>query len=194
MYFTFDVDGFPTGFYRSDMHTNIPAGAVEISDSQYFDLVSNPGRRRWDAGIGDVIVFNPPPIDAGSAKSAARALIDIAAERARLRFITSGAGQAMVYQRKEVQARACLAAYDAANPPPAGAYPALEAEVGINGTDVLAVAQVVVAVADSWGAIADQIEALRLRAKKAIATVPDDAPDLEAQIAAIESGIVWPAP
>lgn len=193
MYVTFDVDGAPTGFYLADIHADIPVDAIEISDVQHLDMIRNPGRRRWDAGIGDVIVFNPP-VDAGASKAAARARIDTAAEYARLRFITPGAGQALIYQRKESQARACLAAHAANNPPALGAYPALDAEVGITGADTLGVAQVVVGLADAWGAIADQIEALRLAAKAAIAAVPDDAPDLEAQIAAIEAGIVWPAP
>lgn len=141
----------------------------------------------------DALPSPPVPLP-GIIKRAARSRIDGAAERARLQWITPGAGQALVYQRKETQARACLVAHDVNNPPPTGAYPALDIEVGITGADTRAVAQTVVALADQWGAIADAIEAQRLSAKAAIAAIPDNAADIEAQIAAIEAGIVWPTP
>lgn len=191
---THNGNGDITGFYDPRIHGDkLPADAVELTDEEWLDCINNPGRRRIDPATRRVIPY-APPIDAATVKAAAKRAVDQTAEKVRLRHITPGDGQSLVYARKEAQARACLAAHDAANPPPAGAYPALEAEIGINGADVLAVAQVVVGLADAWGAIADQIEALRLSAKAAIAAVPDDAPDLEAQIAAIEASIVWPAP
>lgn len=129
------------------------------------------------------------PTPAGLAVDAARVEIDRAAEGARLQFISPGAGQAMAYQRKADQARACLAAYDAQTPPPAGLYPALEAEVGITAADVVGVATVVAGLAEAWAAVADAIEAIRLAAKRDVAAAASDE-DRTALVAAL----VWPAP
>lgn len=115
--------------------------------------------------------------------------IDMAAENARLAFITAGAGQALAYQRKEAQARECLANYDTENEPTEGTYPALDAEVEITAATVVGVATVVVASADAWAAIGDAIEATRLGAKKAVDEAADDA-----AIAAILAGLSWPSP
>lgn len=115
--------------------------------------------------------------------------IDRQAEAARTRFITAGSGQALVYWRKGQQARECLAAHDAQNPPAAGKYPALEAEVGITGETVLAVAQVIADIEEGWAQVADAIETIRLAAKRAV----EDAP-APPQIAAVIEGLVWPAP
>jgi hypothetical protein len=136
----------------------------------------------------------PPEMAAdvlASCKAGAIARIDREAEVARLAYITDGAGQALVYRRKSDQARACLAAYDTQNPPPAGMFPALEAEVGITGADVIEVATTVANLETAWGAVADSIEAIRLGAKRDIenpsTTTPGD-------VAAILAAIVWPTP
>lgn len=128
-----------------------------------------------------------PPL--AQCRAEAISQIDRAAETARLAFITDGAGQALVYRRKSDQARACLAQYDAQNQPPAGMFPALEAEVGITAADVVDVAATVVALEDAWAAIADAIEAIRLGAKRDVGLAPT--PNT---INNIVSAIVWPTP
>ncbi|MAO56583.1 MAG: hypothetical protein CMM61_12915 [Rhodospirillaceae bacterium] len=120
----------------------------------------------------------------------ALAKVDIDAEAARLQFITPGAGQALVYQRKEAQARACLAAHDEQNPPSTGDFPALDAEVGITAADILGVAAAVVAQAEAWAPIGDLIEATRLSAKAAIVAANGD----QTAITAVLDGLSWPAP
>lgn len=151
--------------------------AIEVETGYTYDA---------EAGVASPVI-EPRPIAEVQAEACAK--IDAAAETARLAFITPGAGQALVYQRKEAQARACLAAYDAQNQPPAGTYPALEAEVGITGADTVGVATVVAGMADAWAAIGDSIEAIRLGAKKAVgeAAAPADIPPI---VAAVE----WPSP
>ncbi len=122
-------------------------------------------------------------------KAEIKASIDGAAEASRLQYITAGAGQALAYQRKEAQARDCLANYTEQSPPSAGAYPALDGEVDITADSILGVAAIVVATADGWAAIADTIETTRLGGKKDV----DDAADVAAAYAVLDA-ITWPAP
>ena len=98
-------------------------------------------------------------------KVAAAADIDAQAERLRLTLITPGAGQALVYERK--RAEAVRMAGDA-DPQPAD-YPLLAAEVGITAPSLVEVGAAVRAMASDWIAAAAAIEAVRLRAKAAIA-------------------------
>ncbi len=127
--------------------------------------------------------------DLATVKTEIKARIDGAAETARLQFITAGAGQALAYQRKEAQARDCLATYDEQSPPSEGTYPALDGEVDITADSILGVAAIVVATADGWAAIADTIETTRLGGKKDV----DDAADVAAAYAVLDA-ITWPAP
>lgn len=146
--------------------------------SKAYDIQADTVTKQWT-------------VDLDLLKAAVCNKIDADAEARRLTIITPGAGQAQVYQRKGDQARDCLTNYDAQNPPPAGTYPALEAEVGITGADVLAVATVVKDLEDAWGTVADAIEAVRLGAKR---DVEDSATTTPAQIQAILEAIVWPQP
>lgn len=127
--------------------------------------------------------------DLATVKTEIKASIDGAAEASRLQYITAGAGQALAYQRKEAQARDCLANYDEQSPPTEGTYPALDGEVDITADSILGVATIVVATADGWAAIADTIETTRLGSKKDV----DDAADVAAAYAVLDA-ITWPAP
>jgi hypothetical protein len=114
-------------------------------------------------------------------KDRAKAQIDAEAERQRLRWITPGAGQAMTYARKVEQAKAVLAAVD---PQPAD-YPMLAASIGIDGADIVGVANTVVAMDAAWEQIGAAIEAARLTAKQEI--------DGAGSVAAVEAvEVVWP--
>ena len=106
-------------------------------------------------------------------KETLRRGVDAAAEQTRLRYITPGTGQAMVYLAKEEEARAVLALQ---GPPVAGQYPLLEADVGIGAADsVVAAAQTVATLAAQWRMIAAAIETTRLGAKAAITKAKDEA-------------------
>lgn len=111
-----------------------------------------------------------------------KADIDEAAERARLKYITPGAGQAMTYAEKAAQARQCLAAAD----PQEADYPLLAAEIGITAASLVDVAAVVVAAHSAWIEIGAAIEGIRLQAKAAV----DVAEDAAAVHAAADVG--WP--
>lgn len=118
----------------------------------------------------------PPPVT-GTAldglKEALKRGIDTSAEQARLRYITPGTGQAMVYLAKEDEAKAVLALQGAV---PTNVYRLLEADVAVGiAADVTAAAQQVITLAAQWRAVAAMIEGVRLGAKAAITAAPDEA-------------------
>lgn len=116
--------------------------------------------------------------------------IDIAAEAVRLRYITAGAGQAMVYQRKGEEARR-FAAWRADNAlpamPEAGSFPILEASVGIEGDTIDVIASLVASMEGQWLWVAAQIERERLSTKAEIAAAAT-----EAGARAARAAVVWP--
>ena len=98
-------------------------------------------------------------------KAAAAADIDTQAEQQRQRYLTPGAGQALVYERKRAEAERMAGD---AEPQPTD-YPLLAAEVGITASTLAGVGAAVRAMASDWIAAAAAIEAVRLRAKLQIA-------------------------
>ncbi|HEX2753706.1 MAG TPA: hypothetical protein VHP34_11500 [Alphaproteobacteria bacterium] len=57
---TFDVEGFPTGFYPDDIWpSGYPAEAVEVSEAQWLEFISNAGLRKW--ADGQVVEHVPTP-------------------------------------------------------------------------------------------------------------------------------------
>lgn len=187
----------PTNWYwiREDgaIYSSASRGIVETDDDAFVAWRSTgatptPYPRdisgaESEAALQDVL--SPYGIYVGLAqvKAGLKAKIDAAAEAERLRYITGGAGQAMTYQRKADEARACLTATD---PMPAD-YPMLAAEIGISAEDLAGVAQIVNAAYEAWLAVGSQIEAERLGTKAAI----DAATTVEEASAAAEA-VVWP--
>lgn len=121
--------------------------------------------------------------DLAQMKSRAMVEIDAAAEAARRRFITTGAGQAMEYMATEAEARA----FDAGGP---GPFPFLQAEADALGGDATLsqVSAAVLAQVVAWRAAGAEIKRLRRAAKMAI-----DAAETPADVAAA-TAIDWPAP
>jgi hypothetical protein len=83
---TLDPDGLPSGFYHPDVHPELfeqvgdelrPRGpiaaAVPVSDEDWQDLVSHPGRRRIENGR--VVAIEPPPLAPDAQAEADRALL-----------------------------------------------------------------------------------------------------------------------
>lgn len=116
-----------------------------------------------------VLPIPPAEIETAIAREAAegRAVIDVAAEQTRLRFITAGAGQAMVYQAKMEEARRYLAADPA--PETLDDYPLIAAEVDITAVDAQAVIAIWQQMEAGWRQVAAAIEAARLGGKAAVA-------------------------
>lgn len=118
-----------------------------------------------------------------SIKAALIAEVNAAAETERLKYITAGAGQALTYQEKLSQARACLAEAS----PVAADYPMLENEIGISGASLQDVAQAIVDAYAAWQQIGAAIEKVRMAANKAISEAAD-----EASARATRAAITWP--
>jgi hypothetical protein len=124
-------------------------------------------RARWAADA---------PLALERARTGALAAVDAAAEAARLRYITPGAGQALSYLRKEEEARrfVALSQNDQAAAT-VGQFPMLAAALGADGDTIAAVAGVVLNRAAAWGLIGAEIERRRLAAKRAIGAAADEA-------------------
>jgi len=61
-YAIFDEQGFPKAFYSPDIHgDNIPKEAIEITDEQWQEFISNQGKRKWDFEKKEVVPYEPPP-------------------------------------------------------------------------------------------------------------------------------------
>lgn len=121
----------------------------------------------------------------------AQLLADLAAEAEarRLRIITGGASQAMIYIGKEHDAKEVLTKR-ALNPlwqPKAVDYPLLAAGLGIDGPDLVKVAENVAATALAWRTIAGAIDRTRRLAAAAI-----EAATTIQQARAIAQSVTWP--
>ncbi|HAO01866.1 MAG TPA: hypothetical protein DCQ42_09070 [Halomonas sp.] len=82
-------------------------------------------------------------------------IVDQAAENARMRHLTPGSGQSMTYEVKHQEALA-------------GGGPMISAEAEALGMTVQEVIDSVLAARQQWQVLGAQIEAARLKAKKAI--------------------------
>ncbi len=58
-YMRVSEEGFPNGFYSSEIHANIPEDAVKITYDQWQEFLNNHGRRKWVNG--EVVNYIPPP-------------------------------------------------------------------------------------------------------------------------------------
>jgi hypothetical protein len=103
------------------------------------------------------------PRDLATVKAETKVRIDEAAETARLRYITAGAGQALEYQEAAEEA----ARYAATGG--AGAYPMLQASVEAGEAPDLATAATLIGARENaWATIGANIRKLRLTAKRAV--------------------------
>ena len=60
-YAIFDDQGFPIAFYDNEIHSDIPKDSIEITEQQWLEFLSNPGKRKWDFTKNDVVVYEPHP-------------------------------------------------------------------------------------------------------------------------------------
>lgn len=129
------------------------------------------------------MIINLDP-DLDTARGDAKWKIDQAAEQERALYITTGDGQAMVYQRKEAEARAFL---DDPLIDPAK-IPHIVSEANMQGKTFAEIAQLIIDMADAWMNISALIEGTRLKAKADV----ESATSLEEIRTAAE--VSWPKP
>jgi len=106
-----------------------------------------PHEAQWD---GTAITC-----DLSACRASLRAAVCARAEAVRGQFITPGAGQALTYARKEIEARAWITGSDPAS------SPFLAAEAAAVDMSIDALAQLVIAQADAWIEAGSAIEARR---------------------------------
>lgn len=123
------------------------------------------------------------------AKGRAKEKIDADAERARLKYITPGAGQAMEYLASEQEAEQVLAAGPGIVIPDNPAlFPFLRAEASARGTTIYEAAQATAQAAALWRQVGGAIKSLRLAGKVEVM-----AADTEEAVWAA-TNIAWPTP
>ncbi|MFZ4411412.1 MAG: hypothetical protein ACOYOH_29010 [Paracraurococcus sp.] len=167
-------------------HQVPPDGGSVVEITAAEGEVVRGGLAGWRVADGE-LAYSAPTVTLEQAKAAAVAKVDRAAEQARLRFITGGAGQALAYTAKEAEARSFVAPGADADYPYLAAERDAQADIGVSAT-LATVAAEVIAQADAWRSTGATIERLRRGAKLAIeaATSP------EAIRAAL--AITWPTP
>ncbi|UXU07194.1 hypothetical protein [Agrobacterium tumefaciens] len=127
-----------------------------------------------DAALQDVLrpygIYIANEAGLAALKTALKAEIDAQAETERLRYITPGEGQALTYQRKTEEAKRATEV----SVPSASDYPLLAASIGIDGTTIKEVADVVIRQDAAWALLGAEIERTRLTAKRNIDLASDD--------------------
>lgn len=187
-----DAQGYvlSSGRCLPDMLTTIvatvPAGDMlyEISNACY-DRLKLGEKMRFLNGVATAYV---EPVDLDKLRQHAIERIDADAERARLRFISPGAGQMLEYQQTEMDAQGFLdSGGDIEN------YPFLKAEVDAldeahGPANDQAVAQGIINQAQAWRQIGAEIKRLRRAAKMAVTNAATASEITNA------ANISWPEP
>jgi hypothetical protein len=129
---------------------------------------ANRDYREYEDWTADGNTAQPEAVDLTALRTAAGATVDAAAEAARCRYVTSGAGQAMTYLRKAQQAQAFKdAGYS-------GAVPALvQAAATGRGLAAQAAADLILATQAAWETIGAAIETARETGKTAVGEAAD---------------------
>ena len=59
-YVSINKEGFPIAFYDPDIHQSIPDDAIKITDLDWFKLVKNPDKWKWNFQTKQFEVFEVP--------------------------------------------------------------------------------------------------------------------------------------
>lgn len=105
------------------------------------------------------------PVDLTLRRLEAKVEVDRVAERARLKYVTFGSGQAMTYAEKSDEAADYVAA---GYPVDLSSYPFLQAEVNATGKTPVAAADDILMQKSAWIVVGAAIEEARLLGKKNI--------------------------
>lgn len=161
--------------------TNIIVADEEFANSIGAIICDENVSIGWSYVDGEFTSPESPEVDLNELKTALKASIDTAAEIERLKYITPGAGQALTYQTKVMEAQRYI------DTDGAGEYPLLSKEIGITGDTLAGVVGVIIDMHNQWLSIGGDIEQVRLDAKAKI----DAAEDEETARSIIP---VWPNP
>jgi hypothetical protein len=161
------------GFYAPEIHGDQhPTPALEITDTQWQEVLSNPNHWRADDGV--LVPYIPPPRPADARRKMAKEAIDRAAGAARQRFVSPGALIDAEYVQAETEAQA----YADAGYPVDAAPAAVQSWADAAGMTPQAAAENILATAQQWRGLLNQIRAIRLLGKAAVDAAADA--DIEA--------------
>jgi hypothetical protein len=149
----------------------MPGGGLfrAIDQALIPESVDNADYQRYLAAVGadpEAVAQFDDWINPNALRDEAASAVDIAAEAARQRYVTPGAGQALTYQEKVAQAQAYQAAGAPEDPAP---WPFIVADATAFGITPAAAATAILSAREAWIAIGAQIEGIRLLAKRLIA-------------------------
>ena len=164
---------FPHVFYIDDDRA-VPAGWVEYQGPFLGDTQEDD-----EARLDHIhSLWNRPWVEMKLLK-----WIDLAAERARRRYLSIGAGQALTYLEKEKDARA----YAAAGYPSAqlAKFPWVDTDRQATGKSGRQTADEIIAAADAWKNVGTLIENKRRAGKEAVKAAADYPAMLAAKDAAL---------
>jgi len=131
-----------------------------------------PSEAEMEVELAKLLLLNPPRT-LSFYQQIAKNEIDGLAEEARLRYITAGSGQAIVYQEKALDAER----HKADGYPEGGlsSYPWIKAEVDATGQTPKAATDFVLAQRDAWVAVGTEIEKNRRFWKLEVDKATDEA-------------------
>jgi hypothetical protein len=156
-----------------DAIVEVDSGTVAVGDT-------------WN-GLTFVQLTQPAEPTLAAIKAALKARVDAAAEQQRLRYVTAGAGQAMVYLAKEAELIKWIAA-SRPQSPDRDDYPWAKDRAAATGASVAQVLGEWEQRVALWQTVGRAIEIAREGAKAAI-----DAAANEADAAAVLESISWPS-
>ena len=160
------------GLYDTAVHNTIPSRTVEITDEEWSNIVSNPGKYVIDITTGTLVEKERLTLSEIKAhRTSGEQRVDSSAEDKRRAYLTLTAGQDTIYMWKYDEAKSFVLAGGNANldnfPLLNADYEAFE-EAGIAMTPLM-VAQRVIDQHDSAKATAVSLEKIRRSAKERIA-------------------------
>ena len=176
-----ETTGDIIGFYDDETHTTIPEPNITITEQEWFDFFNVDSRKRVDVNTQTFVSISSEEFIEVD-KSTSLADIDGAAERARLRYITSGAGQALTYSEKADEAADYVAA---GYPADTSNYPHIAAEIAATGKTKEQAADDILSTKSAWISVSANIEQHRLGGKKNVADATTSEEIISARDAAI---------
>ncbi|WP_170433002.1 hypothetical protein [Ruegeria arenilitoris] len=164
---TYNEDGAFTGFYREDLHSDIPEPNVELTEKQWSDHVS--GKVIYHFIGGKVVAYVEPARPVYPSKAAARAAMAAWIDQ----LMAKITGQVPNYERASWPSKAEAARAFVAGTARSDQTAMIEAEAGTSNRTAEELANVIVARADAYEAVIAKAAGLRVKLDNAIEAETD---------------------
>ncbi len=154
---------------QTDFRVDFDEQLVEFVITEWHSNTPIPSPEELDAAWAEWLTENATPLS--DLKVVAKINIDRAAEQARLRYVTTGSGQAMTYREKADDAASYVAA---GYPVDMTAYPFILAESNATGKTGKQAADDIIAKRELWVTIGSRIEEKRVGGKVNVDAATDE--------------------